>query len=161
MHLPDNDYQILRLTDKFYNTYSNPPFKEILEKRKRAYNCLLFQSHYEYFICIPFRSEIKHSYAFHFKKSKRSKLHKSGLDYSKIIIINNKDYLDSSTAIVDKDEYNETLQFLRKIKKEALDYVDNYVAYMNHKETIHPEEFKRRYGFSTLQYFHEILGIET
>ena len=30
--LPDNDYQILRLTDKFYDTYPNPPYMEILTK---------------------------------------------------------------------------------------------------------------------------------
>ena len=44
--LPDNDYQILRLTDAFYNAYPNPPYIEILKKKKRAYNCLLFQTHY-------------------------------------------------------------------------------------------------------------------
>lgn len=53
MSLPENDYQILKLTNDFYNDYPNPPYKEILEKKQRAYNCLLFQSHYDYFICIP------------------------------------------------------------------------------------------------------------
>ena len=53
MTLPENDYQILKLTDVFYQAYPNPPYKEILKKNQRAYNCLLFQSHYDYFICIP------------------------------------------------------------------------------------------------------------
>ena len=26
MSLPENDYQILKLTDVFYNAYPNPPF---------------------------------------------------------------------------------------------------------------------------------------
>ena len=72
MGLPENDYQILRLTDAFYQAYPNPPYTEILKKRKRAYNCLLFQTHYNYFICIPYRSEVTHTYAYHFKNSKRS-----------------------------------------------------------------------------------------
>jgi len=75
------------VTDLFYNTYPNPPYVEILKKGQRAYNCILFQTHYDYYICVPYRTEISHKYAFHFKKTKRSKLHKSGLDYTKIIII--------------------------------------------------------------------------
>ena len=57
----------------------------MLKKQKRAYNCLLFQTHYNYFICIPYRSEISHSFSYLFKKSKRSKQHSAGLDYTKIL----------------------------------------------------------------------------
>lgn len=136
MSLPENDYQILKLTNDFYNDYPNPPHKEILEKKQRAYNCLLFQSHYDYFICIPYRSEINHEYAYHFKFSSRARKHKSGLDYSKIIIIKNTKYLDEKTAIIDKDEFKETIKFFEIIKKEALEYVEDYVAYVKN-EKIH------------------------
>ena len=93
MILPENDYHILKLTDAFYQTYPNPPYREILKKKQRAYNCLLFQSHYNYFICIPYRSEISHKYAFHFSHTARSRKHKSGLDYSKIVIIEKTEYI--------------------------------------------------------------------
>lgn len=46
------DYQVLNLTTKFYNDYPDPPYKEIVRKDVRPYNCLLIQSHYDYFICI-------------------------------------------------------------------------------------------------------------
>lgn len=157
--LPENDYQILRLTDSFYNTYPNPPYVEILKKQKRAYNCLLFQAHYDYFICIPYRSEINHSYAYHFKNTTRSRQHKSGLDYSKILIISKTEYIDSVDAIIDKDEYNETMMNLELIKKEALEYVEDYVAHMKGIKKLHPKEFSRRYSFSPLKYFHKELGI--
>lgn len=88
MNLPENDSQILKLTNTFYNAYPNPPYIEILKKQQRAYNCILFQSHYDYFICVPYRTEISHSYAYKFTSSSRSILHKSGLDYTKIVIIN-------------------------------------------------------------------------
>ena len=42
MYLPENTYQILKLTDLFYDTYPDPLYKEILKKKKRAYNCLEF-----------------------------------------------------------------------------------------------------------------------
>lgn len=128
MSLPENDYQILKLTDDF-------------------------------FICIPYRTEISHPYAFHFTTTARSKAHKSGLDYSKIVIIAKTNYIDSTDAIIDKDEFNETMINLEKIKKEALDFVEDYVVHMNGNKKLHKREFERRYGFSPLKYFHKELGI--
>lgn len=112
MKLPENDYQILKLTPLFYETFLTPTHKEILQKNNRAYNCLLFQTHYDYFIAVPYRSEIAHKYAYHFRYSKRSIKHRSGLDYTKIVIIDKKEYLDAKDAIIDKDEYNETIKIL-------------------------------------------------
>lgn len=159
MKLPDNDYQILRLTDEFYSAYANPPYKEIMKKQGRAYNCLLFQTHYDYFICIPYRTEISHANAYHFKTSIRSRKHKSGLDYSKIIIVSNTAYLDNKNAIIDKDEFNETIRYLEKIKTGALKYVEDYIMHLNGERVLHSAEFKRRYQFSTLQYFHKELKV--
>ncbi len=81
MKLPENDFQILKLTDEFYNDYPNPPYKEILEKRRRAYSCIIFQTHYNFFIAVPYRTEISHTYSYRLKTSARSRKHKSGLDY--------------------------------------------------------------------------------
>ena len=159
MNLPENDYQIIRLTDDFYNMYPNPPYIEILKKKQRAYNCLLFQTHYDYFICIPYRTEIRHDYAFHFKNTMRARKHKSGLDYSKIVIITSTDYISSTGAIIDKDEFNETMINLDRIKAEALKYVEDYTAHMKGVRRLHKKEFERRYGFSPLKYFHKELGI--
>ena len=161
MFLPENDYQILRLTDLFYQDYPHSRYGEIMIKKNRAYNCLLFQTHYDYFICIPYRTEIVHDNAYRFKYSKRSEKHRSGLDYSKIIIITETKYLDNKDAIIDKDEFKETIRNIEKIKNQALQYVENYVAHMRKSRLLHPEEFKRRYQYSTLQYFHKELKINT
>ena len=160
MKLPENDYQILKLTSLFYEEYPNPPHTEILEKNNRAYNCLLFQTHYDYFIAIPFRSEITHRYAFRFRNTKRAKKHKSGLDYTKILIIDKTEYLDSKAAFVDNDEYSETMRNIERIKEEALLYVEEYINHMKGVKQLHKEEFHRRYSFSCLKYFHKQLGVE-
>lgn len=155
------DYQVLNLTDKFYVDYPDPPYKEIVRKNSRPYNCLLIQSHYGYFICIPYRSHINHKYAFKFKKSIRSQRANSGLDYSKIVIITNNEYIGTIDAIVDKDEYNETRDNIEYIKSDAQNYIDNYVDSLMGKSTKYDKrEFNRVYGYSTLQYFHKELGIE-
>ena len=75
------------------------------------------------FICISYRTEINHEYAFHFVNTARAKAHKSGLDYSKIVIIEKTNYIDTAGAIIDKDESNETMVNLERIKKEALAFV--------------------------------------
>lgn len=159
MSLPENDYQILKLTDDFYNDYPNPPYKEILKKKKRAYTCILFQTHYGYFICVPFRTEISHKYAYHFKSSLRSLKHHSGVDYTKIVILNNTKYIDIRDAIIDKDEYNEVIVNIERIKSEALNFVEDYIAYVKGHKLLHPKEFQRRYLFSSLKYFHYELGL--
>lgn len=155
------DYQVLNLTNKFYVDYPNPPYNEIVRKDTRPYNCLLIQSHYDYFICIPYRSHVNHKYSYRFKRSKRSRRVKSGLDYSKVVIIKNPDYISSHDAIVDTDEYIETRDNIDYIKNDVQCYVDNYIAYMNGSTDIYDEqEFTRIYGFSTLQYFHKELNIK-
>lgn len=159
MNTLDTVFQILGLTDNFFNSYPNPPYREILKKNKRAYKCVLFQTHYDYFICIPYRSEITHKYAYHFKNSARSTIYKSGLDYTKIVIISKTEYIDSKDALIDQDEYNETIINSKKIMCEALCFVEDYVAHIRGEHILHPKEFYRRYNYSPLKYFHNELGI--
>lgn len=151
------DYQIARLTDAFYEAYPDPPYKEILRKRKRGYQCLLFQSHYEYFVCIPYRTEIQHPYAYKFRNSLRSRCHASGLDYTKTVIIADLEYLDSEKMVIDHDEYKETVIQIERIKEEALEFLEDYIRYQTGDKFLHPREYFRRYQYSTLPYFDDIL----
>ena len=106
--LPEYDFQVLKLTQEFYNKYTNPPYVEIETKENRRYNCLLIQTHYDYFICVPFRSRVNHKYAYHFTKSERSKRGKSALDYSKIVIINTTDYIDKERLTLLQEHHKVT-----------------------------------------------------
>ncbi len=154
------DYQILNLTSKFYNTYPDPPYSEIIRKNTRPYNCLLIQSHYDYFIAIPYRSNINHKYSYRFKYSRRSHRTHSGLDYTKLVIIKNLDYVASLNAVVDADEYKETRDKIDYIKKDVLTYITDYIEYIQGRSNKYDEKsFQRAYGFSTLKYFHRELGI--
>ena len=92
----------------FFAQFIGKKDSEILLKEQRPYNCLLIETKWEYFICIPYRTEIRHQEAYLFKHTKRSKSHFSGLDYSKMIILEDLSYIDSSPAIVDPDEFTET-----------------------------------------------------
>lgn len=137
--IPTGSAELRLLSDSFYNTYDPSSCPEILQKSNRAYNIAVFNSHKGYYVCVPFRSNITHKYAYRFKKSKRSKYNKSGVDYKKMIIIRNLDYIDDDNiAVIDKDEY---------------------IDYKTGKQNISEQEAKRRYEFSSLQYFHKELGL--
>lgn len=143
---------VYTLSKNFYRDYGN--FKEILTNEKRSYNCLVLEKKEEYFICIPFRSEINHKYAYLFKNSNRSKEHHSGLDYTKIVLIQDKNYIGSK-GLVDNDEYVEMMQNIQKINKEVNDYIDGYLEYIL---TNNIKDLKK-YKYTTLKYFHDILNI--
>lgn len=93
-----------------------------------------------------------------FKNSMRSREHRSGLDYTKIIITNS-NYIDNVTSVVDQDEYNETRTNIDRIKQEAMRFVDDYVKHMSGDKLLAREEFRRKYKYSPLKYFHQELGI--
>jgi hypothetical protein len=155
------DQEVYLLSQQFVNAYPESSYPELMHKAGRPYSCLLVDSHCGYFICIPFRSSIRHKNAFLFTGSRRSLSSRSGLDYSKIVLISNLSFIDSSTkAIVDQDEYTEMIKNLPTIVRDATEYVETYINHMNGTHLIHPREFVRRYQYSTLPYFHSIMGID-
>lgn len=150
--------EIYSLSSKFYTDYPNTQYPEIAVKKGRPYSCLLVEYMDDLFICIPFRSHVRHKYAYHFKNSARSKRCQSGLDYTKIALIKNNDYLDTTTpAVVDQDEYKEAVQNLPRIVQEAYEYISDYKDDLNGVQKLHPKEWQRRYGMSTLPYFDSFL----
>ena len=153
--------QVYLLSTKFIQDYPPDIYPELMHKQGRPYACLLIETHNGYYICVPFRSSIRHKNAFLFKSTIRSQRTKSGLDYSKIVIINNPDYIDSeTTAIVDQDEYNEMMTHLSQIVQDVVSYVDTYKNHITGVQRLHPKKFTRLYGFTTLAYFHKELEID-
>ncbi len=57
---------IYQLTQDFINDYPKADYPELMYKLGRPYSCLLVATHYNYYICIPFRSHINHKNAFLF-----------------------------------------------------------------------------------------------
>lgn len=155
-------YTLSVLSSKFYADYPMALYPEIMQKENRPYVCLNITVN-DYTMCIPFRSFIPkgNAYCFAFKKSGRSTQGKSGLDYSKIVLVTNKEYIDSSAvAIVDKDELNEVAENINKIAADVLEYVETYINHVNNSKPLHIREYERRYRFSTLTYFHDILFLD-
>ena len=156
----DFDVEICQLSEEFYKAYPEELYPEIMIKDNRPYTCLLIETHDDYLICIPFRSHILHKNAFFFSESSRSKRTPSGLDYKKSVIIKDKTYIDNTnTVVVDGDEYNETIINIEKIVSEVHAYIQDYILHVKGTNVLHHREFLRRYEFSTLPYFHDILEL--
>lgn len=131
-------------------------------KDKRPYGCLLIKTHNDYYICVPFRSHIHHKNAFLFKNTEGSKTDSSGLDYSKTVLIRPEDYDKYliENAVVDTDEYKAVRINIYKIEKQISKYIEGYVKSVSDFENADKKSFERKYKYSTLKYFHDILGIE-
>lgn len=149
--------EIYQLNEAFMRDYPEDEFPELMHKLGRPYSCLLIDTHEDYFICIPFRSHINHRNSFMFHGTQRSMKSKSGLDYTKIVLIKDEKYFDDKKAIVDQDEYNEVQIHLDEIVEEAVNYVNGYIAHVEKIKEMHPREFERKYKYSTLPYFYDII----
>ncbi|MEG1576526.1 MAG: hypothetical protein RR995_03895 [Hungatella sp.] len=153
--------EVYLLSQKFTKDYPISTYPELMCKSGRPYTCLLIDSHECYFICVPFRSSIGHKNSFMFQGTQRSKKNKSGLDYSKMVLISDDDYIDANVkAIVDQDEYTEMMRNLPYIVTDVLQYVDIYINHVNGTNGIHPREYDRKYLYSTLPYFHDIMNLQ-
>lgn len=151
------DYDLKCLSENFYKDYPSNLFPEILEKDKRAYCCVVIETKWNYFICIPFRTNMHHKNGYHFKTSERAMKFRSGIDYSKMVLISNPHYFTSTTGIIDKDEFNEFRINKDFIINEALEYLETFEKHIKGEIVLHKKEFERKYKYSSLQYFIDFL----
>lgn len=151
---------VLLLSEQFMQDYPHEQYPEIMYKWGRPYACLLIPTKYGYYLCLPFRSSISRANGYFFKNTCRSQKSRSGLDYEKMLLIKDVCYLDRNTsAIVDRDEYKEAITNLPKIAGAAVKYVETYIAHMKGEKILHPREYDRKYRYSTLPYFHDIMEL--
>lgn len=142
------------LSTLFYQKHQN--HKEVLKKVNRPY-CIVVIRVNNIDVGIPFRSNIKHKYAYYTERKQEGNLSRAGLDYTKAVVINTSEDIDTTRkAQIRKEDYKVLLgkdylvqkgfeKFLAKYK-EAVKYPDR-------------DENKIILANSALQYFHRELGI--
>lgn len=149
--------KIKKLKNEFFLNYPQHLYPEIEQDIMRPYILLVFSVNNLY-LCAPFRTNINHSNSFLFRNSVRSITNKSGIDYSKIIILNDLNYLEGN-QVVDQDEYNEVAKNFQKIKNEIFKYIDLYVNHYKRIHILHKRQYDRLFRYTTLKYFHNMLNI--
>lgn len=153
------DVDICHLSEAFYDAYPLSKYPELMRKYERPYTCLLIENHEDYLTCIPFRSSIQHKEAFLFNDTNRSLYSHSGLDCKKTALIKDLDYIDTQSVVIDSDEYTAMIKNIDRIVSDIDFYINRYKNHITGALPMHPRAFVRHYQYSTLPYFHDILGI--
>lgn len=148
------NFEIKKLSARFYNSYPELSFPEILHKTDRPYLVLLITIANNKF-ALPFRTNIRHNSCYKFKSTTRKTNSSTGIDFSKAVIVNNPDYLDSPSRINEK-EYTELLINFHRIESKFKTYLNNYINYANGKLSVFEV---KKYAYSSMKYFHTELGI--
>lgn len=144
--------ELRKLSNEFYKAYPHNKFPEIESKLGRPYAVLLVEINGVKF-AIPLRTNIRHAFCYKFRTSDRKTESSTGIDFSKAVVISNESYLGEETDINDKEylELQEKAFFIiNKFKK----YVNDYIQFRKNGGN---EYIAKRYLFSTLKYFDEIL----
>ena len=145
-------FQLRKLSKEFYKDFPTNTFPEMEHKKNRPYIVLLVKIS-ELTFAIPFRTNIRHSFCYKFKNSDRNTVSATGIDFSKAVIISKETYLGEETDINDK-EYLELQSkyffIINKFKK----YVRGYLLLKQNKGN---EYLEKRYKYSTLKYFDDLL----
>lgn len=148
-------YKLNYLSPDFYLKYDKINHPEIEIKENRPYIVILIEIKSNIF-AIPFRTNIRHNNCYRFKNSTRETNSVTGIDYTKAVIVNDNKYIGEDARINDK-EYIELNNNYKSIIKQFQKYVEDYVKYITNKENGYYKEEKFKY--TTLQYFHNELGI--
>ncbi|MGM9947560.1 type III toxin-antitoxin system TenpIN family toxin [Floccifex sp.] len=153
-----NNYEIKKLSSNFYKDYPAAKYPEILEKGDRPYDVIVFETKENYYVCVPFRTYLNHKQGFHFYSSPFPTGENPGIDYSKMVIIKKDDYI-GETTFIDTEQMSCFNTNIATIQKEVLEYLEGYINHFNGTNTLHPKQFRRKYQFTSLKYFHTELGI--
>jgi protein AbiQ len=143
-----------RLSAAFYANFGK--CEEILNKEERPYYVLLLELDGLTY-AIPLRSHITHSFCF---AAVNFSGQKSGLDYSKAVVITNTaKYIDPAQVTIRRHEYNIYKQREYLIKKQFSSYVASYKKEIRRRRKNPKLPVSTLCCYSSLKYFHQELGL--
>jgi len=144
-----------RLSAAFYTQFGQN--EEILNKEERPYYVLLLELDGLNY-AIPLRSHITHPYCF---IADNSSGQKSGLDYSKAVVINDSiQYIDPAPVTIRQHEYNIYKQYEYLIRKQFSSYVALYKKEVRRRLKNPALPASALCSYTSLKYFHKELGLD-
>ena len=106
---------------------------------------------------IPLRSNIKHSASYITVKSNQPKIKGKGLDFSKALLITNKDYISNIPFKISEDEHKKLINKEHFITHKFESYISKYIRAVTVSDRNILSSFE--YKFSTLINYHSELGL--
>lgn len=147
---------IYLLNSQFYLDYPQSRFPEIMTDPNRPYNIVIYDDYYDIYVCVPIRTNVHHNNCFRLPQTITNT--KPGVDYSKMVIFKDSRYFDK-TVLIDQIQMATFHSNSARIHSEIKDYLDKYIKHVKGENVLSNGEFRRKYLFSTLPYFHNELGI--
>ncbi|MFI3167526.1 MAG: hypothetical protein R3Y32_05330 [Bacillota bacterium] len=147
---------LCKLTQKFFSDYPKDQYPEFEEKIGRPYVVFVITIGGNKF-GLPLRTNVRHGSCYKFKSTTRNTSSSTGIDFSKAVILNNPLYIGLETTI-DNREYIELDGKIIHIMKKFEMYLNKYVNYKN--KGVVDKNIEYTYRYSTLQYYHNELGIK-
>ena len=149
-------YSIKYLSDYFAYKYPESEYPEFEHKINRPYVVLVLKIDGHTF-AIPFRTNMNHKYGYKFIHSGRDTKTCTGLDFTKVVLVDDEKLLGDD-AIIDNKEYLVLSKKHYFIRKKFIRYYDNYKKYLNGELN---EYYKSKpYIFSTLNYYKKELRLK-
>ena len=125
---------------------------QVLKKQNRGYGLAFIETDHHLF-AIPLRSNLNHPNGFNTVLDRDTKLW-NGLDYSKAILVQEEDLNAAAFKPRDGREYDKIQKNKDKINTEFIQYFDEYIQSVKSQKPLN-----RKFQFTTLQYFHQELGL--
>lgn len=120
--------------------------------KDRGYG-VLYLKHGSLIFALPLRSKLNHPNGFKTLFDKQEGAW-NGVDYSKALIVDADDLAHEAFKPRDEAEYTKIKNNSDKIAKEFFEYLAEYIVSIREGK-----ELKQKFKFTTLQYFHEELGL--
>ncbi len=136
--------KLVCLNSNFYNKYLDK--EEILKKQNRSYVIFIVNiNNIDW--AIPFRSNIRHKYAY-----MTDKINNNGIDYTKAVVIDINTDIDSQNVQIRQIEFNKLKGKEHVVKKEFQNFLKRFEKAINKPEI---KEYKKLLTYSSLVYFLE------
>ena len=136
--------KLVCLNSNFYNKYLDR--EEILKKQNRPYVIFVVNiNNIDW--AIPFRSNIRHKYAY-----MTDKINNNGIDFTKAVVIDINNDIDSQNVQIRQVEFNKIKGKEHVIKKDFQNFLKRFEKAINKPEI---SEHRKILMFSSLNYFIE------
>lgn len=142
------------LSNSFYQKHIGD--KEILQKQGRPYYIIVLKIN-GLDIGIPLRSYIRHKYAYFTTPKLPNTNSRSGLDFTKAVVLDTQTDIDGKKVKINQNEYKVLLGREHRIEQGFLKFLSKYKNAL--KNPALPEN-KFIVQNSALQYFHQELNIK-
>ena len=139
------------LSQHFYTEYPPEQYPEMQRKVNRPYLVIIIEIR-DITFAVPLRHHIAHNYSFITNRAERW-----GVDFSKAVVVSRPDFIESPNRpiMIERNEYDKIIENRKYIQSKFEKFLNKYERAILNNTPLNDPILK----YSTLQYFHNELGL--